>query len=58
MARVIAPVALTLVLGEQARAPLERLRGWMARHTATIMAVLFLLIGAKLVGDAVAGFTA
>jgi hypothetical protein len=30
----------------------------MARHNATIMAVLFLLIGAKLVGDAVAGFTA
>jgi len=56
-AGVIAPVALTLVLGERARAPLERLRGWMARHNATIMAVLFLLIGA-IVGDAVAGLAA
>ena len=30
----------------------------MARHNAVIMAVLFLLIGAKLVGDAVSGFAA
>lgn len=30
----------------------------MARHSAAIMAVLFLLIGAKLIGDAVAGLSA
>jgi hypothetical protein len=30
----------------------------MARHHSVIMAVLFLLIGAKLIGDAVAGFSA
>jgi hypothetical protein len=29
----------------------------MARHNAAIMAVLFLLIGVKLIGDAVSGFS-
>jgi hypothetical protein len=29
----------------------------MARHNAAIMAVLFLLIGAKLIGDAITGFS-
>jgi hypothetical protein len=29
----------------------------MARQNAVIMAVLFLLIGAKLIGDAVSGFS-
>ena len=37
---------------------LDALEGWMARHNAVIMAVLFLLIGAKLIGDAVSGFSA
>ena len=36
---------------------LDGLRGWMARHNAAIMAVLFLLIGAKLVGDAISGLS-
>lgn len=54
---VLAPVALAVVLGERSRGPLNGLRVWMARHNAAIMAVLFLLIGAKLIGDAVAGFS-
>jgi len=29
----------------------------MARYNAVIMGVLFLLIGAKLIGDAVSGFS-
>jgi hypothetical protein len=29
----------------------------MARYNAVIMAVLFLIIGAKLIGDAVSGFS-
>jgi len=39
----------------------ERRRGksvGQARHNAAIVAVLFLLIGAKLIGDAIAGFSA
>jgi len=44
------------VLGGRSQEPLDTLRGWMAGNNATIMAVLFLVIGAKLVGDAVAAF--
>jgi threonine/homoserine/homoserine lactone efflux protein len=54
---VLAPLALSLALGDRSREPLERLRGWMARNNAVIMAVLFVLIGAKLVGDAISGFS-
>jgi hypothetical protein len=57
-AGVMAPLLLTLVLGSRSQQLLDGLRGWMAANNAVIMAVLFLLIGAKLVGDAVSGFTA
>ena len=33
------------------------LRDWMAQHNAAIMAVLCLVIGAKLIGDAISGFS-
>ena len=52
---ILAPLAADL--GERSRKPLEELRRWVARHNAAIMAVLFLLIGAKLIGDAVSGFS-
>jgi threonine/homoserine/homoserine lactone efflux protein len=52
---VAAPVALYFALGDRAPALLERLRHWMAVNNATIMAVLFLVLGAKLVGDGIAG---
>ena len=55
---VLTPPVLSLALGERSRELLNGLRGWMARHNAAIMAVLFLLIGAKLIGDAVSGFSA
>ena len=54
---VLTPLVLSLALGERSRPMLEGIRGWMARNNAVIMAVLFLLIGAKLVGDAIAGLT-
>ena len=54
---VLAPLGLSLALGDRSRGPLDSLRGWMARHNAAIMAVLFLLIGAKLIGDAISGFS-
>lgn len=56
-AGVLTPLVLTLALADQSRELLEGLRGWMARHNAVIMGVLFLLIGAKLIGDAVSGFS-
>jgi threonine/homoserine/homoserine lactone efflux protein len=54
---VLAPVVAAVTLGDRSREPLNRLRAWMARNNAVIMAVLFLLIGAKLVGDAISGFS-
>jgi threonine/homoserine/homoserine lactone efflux protein len=57
-AGVLAPLVLSLALGDRSREPLNAVRGWMARNNATIMSVLFVLIGAKLIGDAIAGFSA
>jgi threonine/homoserine/homoserine lactone efflux protein len=50
-----APVAIYFALGERAGPVLQRLKDWMAAHNAVIMAVLCLVIGAKLIGDAIAG---
>jgi threonine/homoserine/homoserine lactone efflux protein len=52
---VAAPVVIYFALGERATAPLKRLEAWMGQHNAAIMAVLCLVIGAKLVGDGIAG---
>jgi threonine/homoserine/homoserine lactone efflux protein len=57
-AGVLTPLVLSVALGDRSRELLDALEGWMARHNAVIMAVLFLLIGAKLIGDAVSGFSA
>ena len=56
-AGVLTPLVLSIALGERSRPMLEGIRSWMARNNAVIMAVLVLLIGAKLVGDAIAGLT-
>lgn len=56
-AGVLSPVLIALTLGERSRSVLDDLRGRLARHNAVIMTVLFLLIGAKLIGDAVTGFS-
>lgn len=53
---VITPLVLSLALGERSREVLGRLRAWMTRHSAAIMSVLLLLIGAKLIGDSLSGF--
>lgn len=54
---VLTPLVLALALGSRSGDVLDGIRSWMARNNAVIMAVLFLLIGAKLVGDAIAGFS-
>jgi len=56
-AGVLAPLVLSVALGERSHELLDALTGWLARHNAAIMAVLFLVIGAKLIGDAVSGFS-
>jgi MYXO-CTERM domain-containing protein len=56
-AGVLTPLVLALALGDRSQELLEGLRGWMARYNTVIMGLLFLLIGAKLIGDAVSGFS-
>jgi Sap-like sulfolipid-1-addressing protein len=51
------PVGIYFVLGERGVHMLDALRRWNARENTAIMIVLFLLIAAKLIGDAIAGFT-
>ena len=50
-----APVVIYFVLGDRAPRLLGSLRAWMAHNNAVIMAVLMLVIGAKLVGDGITG---
>jgi len=47
------PVGIYFLMRDRAANILENLRGWMARENATIMAVLCLIIGVKLIGDAI-----
>jgi threonine/homoserine/homoserine lactone efflux protein len=50
-----APVAIYFAMGDRATHLLERLKGWMAANNVAIMAVLCLVIGAKLLGDGISG---
>lgn len=51
------PVAMYFALGERAEHMLDGLKQWMAAHSAAIMAVLCLVIGAKLIGDGISGLS-
>jgi threonine/homoserine/homoserine lactone efflux protein len=53
-----APVVIYFALGDRSRDLLDRLKTWMGENNAVIMAVLLLIIGVKLIGDAIAGFSA
>ncbi len=48
-----APVAIYYLMGKNATKILGELHDWMVRENATIMAVICLIIGAKLIGDAI-----
>jgi hypothetical protein len=54
---VAAPVVMFFALGDRSRRILAGLRDWMGQHNAVIMAVLCVVIGAKLIGDALSGFS-
>lgn len=47
------PVAIYYLMGDRATKILGELHDWMARENATIMAVICLIIGAKLIGEAI-----
>jgi threonine/homoserine/homoserine lactone efflux protein len=54
---VAIPVVLFFVMGDRAPALLDRMKTWMAQNNAAIMAVLCLVIGVKLIGQALSGLT-
>jgi threonine/homoserine/homoserine lactone efflux protein len=55
---VAAPVVISFAMGSRSRQLLDRLKSWMSHNNAVIMAVLLLVIGVKLIGDAISGFSA
>jgi threonine/homoserine/homoserine lactone efflux protein len=50
---VATPVVISLAAGERAAAVLDELKAWMIQNNAVIMAVLLLVIGAKMIGDGI-----
>lgn len=52
------PVALYLTMGERSKRLLDDLRIWMAHNSAAIMAVICVVIAAKLIGDGITGLSA
>lgn len=54
---VLLPIAVRFLMGERAAGFLASLHEWLARENSTIMAVICLLLGAKLIGDAISGLS-
>lgn len=50
------PVIWYLVAGERAKAKLDTLRGYLVQYNWVIMMVLFLVLGAKLIGQSLPAF--
>jgi threonine/homoserine/homoserine lactone efflux protein len=56
-AGVAFPTLIYLATGDRASAILTDLRDWLTRENATIVAVICLIIGVKLIGDAIGALT-
>jgi threonine/homoserine/homoserine lactone efflux protein len=54
---ILAPLVIYFALGARAARILDGLKMWMAAHNAAIMSVLLLVLGAKLIGDAISGLS-
>jgi Kef-type K+ transport system membrane component KefB len=52
---VAVPVVIYLAMGERSAELLGRLKGWMRRNNAVIVAVVLLVIGVTLIGDGIGG---
>ena len=52
-----APVGIYYLMGDKATKILADLHDWMTRENSTIMAVICLIIGAKLIGDAISALS-
>ena len=53
---VAIPVIWFLVAGDGAKGTLDTLRGWLVQNNAVIMMVLFLVLGASIIGKALPAF--
>lgn len=54
---VVGPVAAYLVVGERTAQPLASAKQFMTAYSWVIMLILFVVLGAKLIGDGLAGLT-
>lgn len=54
---ILAPVGIYFALGAKSAVILDELKTWMAANNAAIMAVLLLVLGTKLIGDAIGGLS-
>jgi hypothetical protein len=48
---IAGPVVYYLMGGDRAKSKLDAMKGWLATNNNTVLAVLFILIGAKLIAD-------
>lgn len=51
---VLAAVGVRVVAGARADAPLAEVRGWLVANNAVVLMVVFLVLGAKVLGDGLA----
>jgi threonine/homoserine/homoserine lactone efflux protein len=54
---VAAPLVIYLAMGDRAGHVLDGLRHWLARNNPVIMSVLLVVIGSKILGDAISGLS-
>jgi threonine/homoserine/homoserine lactone efflux protein len=54
---ILAPVAIYFALSKRAATILGDLKDWIDANNATIMTVLLLVLGAKLIGDGISGLS-
>jgi hypothetical protein len=54
---VAAPLVVYFAMGDRAAPILDGLKTWMVRNNTAVMAVLCLIIGVKLIGDAITGLS-
>jgi hypothetical protein len=54
---VATPFVIYIGMGDRAAGILDGLRTWMVHNNTAVMAVLCLIVGVKLIGDAITGFS-
>lgn len=50
---IIVPVGFYLLMGPKAEAPLNTMKDWLVANNNTVMAVIFVILGAKVLGDGI-----